>query len=256
VGAITIIVVFTGILILTLSKSNSYVVEPESQREFFHFRWFHFYNEDNLFLSYVYLGIGMMRQDRSDLKTQQSLFISKLKRRFGTWTNKEISEYYFEILKGFPEVDYESMYAWLNKKVSQDEKVQILDVLSDLAFHNDVATQAEFRFLYKTAEKLQIAQETIRSIIAIRQSRVDQQQQNTTRQARPISREATVKRKLHVLGLSTAKNQEDIKQAYRKLAKIYHPDRYVTQSKSEQKMAHERFIEIKAAYDYLMAHFG
>jgi DnaJ-class molecular chaperone len=56
--------------------------------------------------------------------------------------------------------------------------------------------------------------------------------------------------------LNHAKNQEDIKQAYRKLAKMHHPDRYANQSKSEQKMAHERFIEIKAAYDYLMAHFG
>lgn len=232
------------------------MVEPETQREFFHFRWFHFYNEDNLFLAYVYLGLGMMRQDRADLKTQQSLLISKLKRRFGSWTNKEITEYYFEILKGFPEVHYENMYAWLNKKSNDKEKVQILDILTDLAFHNDVVTQAEFRFLYKTAQKLNISQETIRSIIAIRQSRVDQQQQNTTQQSRPINREAIVKRKLHVLGLSTAKNQEDIKQAYRKLAKLYHPDRYANQSKSEQKMAHERFIEIKAAYDYLMTHFG
>lgn len=251
-----IIVVFTGILILTLSNSHSYVVEPEAKREYFHFRWFHIHNEDNLFLTYVYLGLGMMRQDRADLKTQQSLFFSKLKRRFGTWTNKDISDYYFEILKGFPEVNYESMYAWINKKLSHKEKVQILDVLTDLAFHNDVVTQAEFRFLYKTAEKILIDQDTIRSIIAIRQSRVDQQQQNTTRQSRPLNREALVKRKLHVLGLSTAKGQEEIKQAYRKLAKLYHPDRYTNQSKSEQKMAHERFIEIKAAYDFLMAHFG
>jgi DnaJ-class molecular chaperone len=36
---------------------------------------------------------------------------------------------------------------------------------------------------------------------------------------------------------------------------VFHPDRYAKSSKSEQKMAHERFIEIQAAYEYLMARF-
>ncbi len=236
-------------------KDKGYVNNQNQPIKKFKFRFFHFYNEDNLFLVYVYLSLGMMRQDREELRTQQNLLIQQLRRRFGTWTNKEITKYYLEILKGFPDVDYDYMYVWINKKSNEREKIQLLDVLADLAYHNNVVTRAEFRFLYTTAEKLHISPETIRSLIAIRQSRLEANQQRRTHQTRPINRETRTKQKLHVLGLSHAKSQDEIKSAYRNLAKTYHPDRFATKSKQEQEMAHERFIEIKAAYDFLMTQF-
>lgn len=250
-----VFVLFVGFIIFSISQNQSRVIDPSTKTVFFRFRWFHFYNEDNLFLVYVYLSLGMMRQDREELRTQQNLLIQQLKRRFGTWTNKEITKYYLEVLKGFPDVDYDYMYAWINKKSNEREKIQLLDVLADLAYHNDVVTRAEFKFLYDAAKNLQIPEETIRSLVAIRQSRLEANQRRRNHQTRPINRESRTKQKLHVLGLNHAKSQDEIKSAYRKLAKMYHPDRFATKSKQEQDMAHERFIEIKAAYDFLMTQF-
>ena len=48
-----------------------------------------------------------------------------------------------------------------------------------------------------------------------------------------------------VLGLPTTATQEEIKQAYRKLVKLYHPDI----NKSPE--APQRFKEIQKAYEYL-----
>lgn len=52
-----------------------------------------------------------------------------------------------------------------------------------------------------------------------------------------------------VLGIPNGASQEEIKKAYRKLAKQYHPDRYVGNPLAD--LAAEKFKEINEAYDYL-----
>ena len=54
-----------------------------------------------------------------------------------------------------------------------------------------------------------------------------------------------------LLGVSKTASDEEIKSAYRKLAKKYHPDLYSTASESEKKAAEEKFKEINHAYSVL-----
>ena len=49
-----------------------------------------------------------------------------------------------------------------------------------------------------------------------------------------------------VLGVAKGASQEEIKKAYRKLARQYHPDKNPGDKESE-----ERFKEVQAAYDVL-----
>jgi len=51
------------------------------------------------------------------------------------------------------------------------------------------------------------------------------------------------------LGVSEGASQEEIKQAYRKLAKKYHPDRYANSPMKAE--AEKKMQEINEAYDYL-----
>ncbi|MCJ2541056.1 MAG: DnaJ domain-containing protein, partial [Candidatus Thermoplasmatota archaeon] len=51
-----------------------------------------------------------------------------------------------------------------------------------------------------------------------------------------------------VLGAEKAASKDDIKKAYRKLAKKYHPDA----NKDDPKSAEERFKELSEAYEVLM----
>lgn len=54
-----------------------------------------------------------------------------------------------------------------------------------------------------------------------------------------------------VLGVSKGASDDEIKSAYRKLAKKYHPDAYSTASETEKKNAEEKFKEISHAYSVL-----
>ena len=53
-----------------------------------------------------------------------------------------------------------------------------------------------------------------------------------------------------VLGISESATEDDIKQAYRELARKYHPDRYRDNPLSD--LASEKMKEINEAYDYII----
>ena len=68
--------------------------------------------------------------------------------------------------------------------------------------------------------------------------------------ARPPERGA-IKDPYTILGIEKNATEAAIKQAYRKLANKYHPDKVNHLGKEFQKLAKERFIEIQEAYQIL-----
>ena len=60
-----------------------------------------------------------------------------------------------------------------------------------------------------------------------------------------------VKNYYKALGLSTSATKAEIKIAYRKLAKKYHPDKVSHLGKEHQKGAEEKFKKVQEAYEQL-----
>ena len=58
-----------------------------------------------------------------------------------------------------------------------------------------------------------------------------------------------------ILGLKPGASQEELTQAYRDLANVWHPDRFVGNPRL-QKKAEERIKEINAAYEYIKSFYG
>ena len=54
-----------------------------------------------------------------------------------------------------------------------------------------------------------------------------------------------------VLGIQKGASEDDIKQAYRKAALKWHPDRWVSGTDAEKKTAEEKFKEASEAYSVL-----
>jgi len=55
-----------------------------------------------------------------------------------------------------------------------------------------------------------------------------------------------------ILGIDKNASVTEVKKAYRKLVKLYHPDKILNKSKLYKKRAKERFNEINDSYDYIM----
>ena len=57
-------------------------------------------------------------------------------------------------------------------------------------------------------------------------------------------------------GVKKGANKDEIKSAYRRLAKTYHPDKLSGIDESVKKIAEEKFKEIKEAYENLIKEPG
>ncbi|WP_404473461.1 DnaJ domain-containing protein [Vreelandella venusta] len=82
-----------------------------------------------------------------------------------------------------------------------------------------------------------------------RQEEDRRQQRQRSSSAPPPDRKT---RALAVLGLTPGASRTDVRQAYRRMAQLHHPDRFYSESEHQVALASARFQRIKSAYDYLM----
>ena len=58
-----------------------------------------------------------------------------------------------------------------------------------------------------------------------------------------------MKNSYEILGIDRNVTDEEVKKAYKRLAKKYHPDNFATASENKKKQAEEKMKEINTAYD-------
>jgi DnaJ-domain-containing protein 1 len=63
-----------------------------------------------------------------------------------------------------------------------------------------------------------------------------------------------INRCIEILGLKPNASQEEVNQAYRDLANVWHPDRFANNLRL-QKKAEEKLKEINAAYEYIKSFY-
>lgn len=236
-GIITIIFfVAMGILVYLRSK-------------FMNFSSFWKYSEDNKKVAYVLLGLYMIKMDRDNLKRQHYFLIQILSKRFDQENLREIiADYYNSV------IELDEILKWFLTNGESKEAIDLLDFLTDLAFYNEVINRKEISFLLHIGKQLKIEQQTIKSIIGIRENQRRERQRRQKKQTnsnRVKGKNYYRNKYLSIFGLSSQANFSDVKKAYRKLAKELHPDRFHRKTEAEQNAAHERFTGINIAYDKL-----
>lgn len=198
------------------------------------------------------LGLRMMSYDRDDLRGQVNFLFRYILRRYPDYKGADLRKKYATFTQ--QKIDEQVVFKWLLAKASEEERIQVVDFLADMAYQNHKATRNELRFLYFVAKHLQIDIEYVRSLIGVRE-KANQEYYQRSQQATAPNQEALrkqkIKQNLHILGLTYTKDFETVKRAYRKLARTMHPDRFHRSSKEEQAIAHERFTAINVAYEEL-----
>jgi DnaJ like chaperone protein len=135
-----------------------------------------------------------------------------------------------------------------NMRAAADRK-QLIDFLLDLAFVDGDINQREFVALARFGDLIGVQMKYLEKAITTRRlqfsgsSSISDLLSNT-----PYKR----RRALEVLGLDETATDSEIRKTYRKLAKTFHPDKFMTASEEDREKAGATFREIQAAYEELI----
>lgn len=126
----------------------------------------------------------------------------------------------------------------LNKRENEKLKKFCLSLNLDLKFLSEINSMYEAKFI---REHQKIEEER-------RQERQEDFRQTSASNSRSGSINSIY---FKILGLEETSNFDEVKKAYRSLAKIHHPDMQSNKTGLEKSIAEQKFIEIKHAYDIL-----
>lgn len=228
------------------------------------FSIFYRYNEKHLRYAYKVIGCHVIHSDANNKQDQYRYLISYLHNRFRNAGKLDTNELFrLHLYYNKPE----RIFSWLNKHLNSEEKLQFIDYLVDLAFFNEKLSKRELHLIYNAGQTLGVSKKEVKSILTIRyqfyqekakkareqrrrSSNSSQQSKRNTNRAGSIKN--STNEALKILGLSPGKvDKNEVRKAYRNMVKKHHPDRFHNKSKEEQQKAHERFIALNKAYEYL-----
>lgn len=206
----------------------------------------------NRYDAIVLLASNIIRKD-SDNHYDKRLFLgSFMKTNYGD-INRELKES-FQLALTRP-ASTKSVAYWLNKHLkSHEKKQQLLEFLFELAVLDGQIGQKEHAELREFCHQMGLSEQLLEQLVEKqrreRGERLYEEQQRTAKRSTYTS--VSLKEKYMItLELTGTLTEEELKKAYRRLAKAYHPDVAVADNETELAALQQRFLEIQEAYDYL-----
>lgn len=136
-----------------------------------------------------------------------------------------------------------------NMRAAGDRK-QLIDFLIDLAFVDGDINQREFVALARFGDLIGVRMKYLEKMITARRLQFS----GSSSIADLLSNTPYKRRKaLESLGLEETATDSEIKKTYRRLAKTFHPDKFMSASEEERQKAAATFREIQAAYEFLLS---
>lgn len=214
------------------------------------------YNKHNLAEAYICLSTHFIVID----KFHQMNKIASLK-RFFSLRLKFVPEEFDDIVDRnfhYP-INPETVLDWVNKYANDSHKKLLAQFLVSLCHIDGAVNQKEYDGLRFVVQKLKLG-------IPFLESTIEMYRKGTTNNSGSSSSSSSGRidssqpipslqsKFAAILGVVENADETEIRKRYRQLAKKYHPDKFARESKDKQEQAHQRFIEIQEAYEYLLSH--
>ena len=134
------------------------------------------------------------------------------------------------------EVSAQRICTYLNQRTRYEVRLQLLHFLFGIAQADGAISKAEVNKLQEIARYLRIGRYDFESIKAMFLKTTDQA--------------------YRILEITKSASDEEVKKAYRKMAKKYHPDRVLTENEAIKRGAEEKFKEVQKAYESIQKERG
>jgi DnaJ like chaperone protein len=197
------------------------------------------------YLSEAYVRLAALFIRADTVETRQK--VQYIRAHFQKYFPSEIDELSEQLTRAYKvSLDLKGIGQWMKAKMSYDQRVQVLYFLMGLTFVDGSMNGAESALIRQMVEVLEITPKDYQSILGMYQQR-----HQRTEDPGKYNNQSAIKLCCEILGVSEHAAMEEIKKAYRQMAKKHHPDRFATEGSEQQRLAQERFQEIQRAYEIL-----
>lgn len=196
---------------------------------------------DILELSLLRLSSLMIKADGNvdseEIKVVKAFF-------YKSFGNEKANKLFKELKKSPPiPNNLDEILDVIKSRLEPTKLYSIIQFLYTISIADGHLAVSEDEFIFDVGKKLGF---TIKRLNDIRNQFVDAKKTSNYDNSKKSSY-------LNKLGLSGNPSQDEIKKAFRRLAKEYHPDKLVGVNETIKKIAEEKFREIREAYDHLIA---
>ncbi|MBQ2322766.1 MAG: TerB family tellurite resistance protein [Bacteroidales bacterium] len=138
----------------------------------------------------------------------------------------------------------------IGKMISYADRLRIADILCQIAEADGIITDSEVQTIVNLAYYMGLTSaDTMRFAERLHVNGGGYGNNRNYGGQSSAGSSGSVAAAYKTLGISPDATNAEVKDAYRSLAKKYHPDRYATQSAEAQAEAEQKFKEVQAAYE-------
>lgn len=136
----------------------------------------------------------------------------------------------------------------IKHQLDHPTKIQLIHFLTAIAVSNGRLIDSEYKLLRSIALGINLPDKSFQSVLAMFNFQRESYQRSYQR---PTGNTTGYKLKqaYRILEITETASDQDIKKAYRKLAKVHHPDRVIHLGEEFQKIAKEKFQKLSDAYE-------
>ena len=134
------------------------------------------------------------------------------------------------------EISAQRICTFLNQRTRYEVRLQLLHFLFGIAQADGIVSKAEIDKIREIAGYLRVGPSDFESIMAMFVKSVDNSYK--------------------ILEIDKTATDNEVKKAYRTMAKKYHPDRVITENEAIKKGAEEKFKQVQKAYEQIQAERG
>ena len=206
------------------------------------------FTQDNLLEAYLSLSARMLGNEKGKRGIQVQ-FINRYFNRYFPMANYNFADSL--VFSMHHPIQIPSVCAWLNERLpTESERAQVLFFLAGIASLNGKIDVREQQFLEVLRLELALSKEVLEHIYSVYASFNAHFEERKSK--RPMRKSTRVELYRKVLGVTGTYDEKALKKAYRKLAKMYHPDVMIDATDAQKKMAEDKFLEIQSAYEFLL----